>query len=202
MKTPVTGGAGRRSSAFVHKDLVPAPSGRLASASDFSTPKRSSDARIAPTEALHEGAACTNRRAPRRHRWGSCLLLLELHGAPKQQQVAESSIGDGRKPTQQAQQAPGTRIDGADEAIGASQPALCVGIDVQKPASGVFESQALSSASRRGGNRAVSATGGEHVASARARGSRPRESRSVMWTPRSLRAREARAFGSLATTPS
>jgi hypothetical protein len=98
METPVTSGAGRRSSAFVDKDAelaeAPNPSGRVTSAPDFSTPKRSLDARIDPTEALHEGAA-RNHRPSRRHRWGSCLLLLELHEAPKQQQVAESSIGDG-----------------------------------------------------------------------------------------------------------
>jgi hypothetical protein len=52
------------------------------------------------------------------------------------------------------------------------------------------------------GNREVSATGGEHVASARASGNRSRESRSVMWIPGSGSGGEARAFGSLATIPS
>jgi hypothetical protein len=114
-------------------------------------PKRWSDARIDPTEALHESAACANHRPPRRHRWGSCRLLVEVHGAPKQQQVAESSVGDKEEADATGHSKLSVLgIDGADEAIGASQPALCVGIYVQKLASGVFESRALSSASRRG----------------------------------------------------
>jgi hypothetical protein len=63
----------------LQEDRISAPHG-LTSASDLSRPKRSSDARIDPTEALHESGACTSHRPPRRHRWGSCLLLLEVHG--------------------------------------------------------------------------------------------------------------------------
>lgn len=86
--------------------------------------------------------------------------------------------------------------------LGRTSCAVCLGIYVQKLASGVFESHALSSASPMSGNREVSATGGERVASARAVGNRSRESRSVMWTPGSLSGGEALAFGSLAATPS
>jgi hypothetical protein len=40
----------------------PNASGRLTSASDFSTPQRSSDARIDPTEVVEEGAAARTTR--------------------------------------------------------------------------------------------------------------------------------------------
>ncbi len=69
---PVVVGA-RSLARGAHSSLPPARTGLT----HFFTHKRSSDARIDPTEALHDGAA-RNHRPPRRHRWGSCLLLLEL----------------------------------------------------------------------------------------------------------------------------
>jgi hypothetical protein len=96
--TPTERSRVRRSSVFVirtrRRQRRPTIPRRLTSASELSGPKWSSDGGSIRPEALHESAACTNHRPPRRHRWGSCRRLLEVHRAPNQQQVAESSVGD------------------------------------------------------------------------------------------------------------
>lgn len=111
---------------------------RATSGSDFSTPKRSSDAWIDPTEGSHEALSALTDAPPRRRRWGAGRLVFELQGAPKRERLAERSIGDGAEADASA------RSSGrpANEAIGASQRTLCVDIDMQRPHSG-FSPHAL-----------------------------------------------------------
>jgi hypothetical protein len=120
----------RRSSTFVHKDsgrhrLPTIPRGALRAPRICpGLSGRRTRGPIRP-EALHDGAACTNQRPPRPHRRGSCLLLLEVHGAPKQQQVAERSVGDGGEAEAGwPRRRPGL---GSTAAVGATPGRFCLG---------------------------------------------------------------------------
>jgi hypothetical protein len=167
--------------------------------------RRSTSSRLVdPTLALHVLLAVIftshMRNVPSRHSTGSVAdrtgivivsdLLLSTHGA-------KSVLGDVLEPGAPSGRALAATVAGSHKLRG-----LLRHLRAEARIRGLRIPRAQLGLAPMSGNREVSATGGERVASARALGNRSRESRSVMWTPGSLSGGEALAFGSLAATPS